>query len=61
MDDQGHPQTPYPPEATGAERKMLELMAATGLLLISALVVAMSIGMYLLPNAPPLLPQPLVF
>jgi hypothetical protein len=52
-------QKPYPPEATGLERKLLELSAATGILLIAAAIATMGLSMYLLPNAPPNLPLPL--
>jgi hypothetical protein len=41
------------------ERKLLELAAATGILLIAAAIATMGISMYLLPNAPPNLPLPL--
>ena len=50
---------PYPPEAVGNERKMLELFAATGILCIAAGVALMGLAMYFLPNAPPNLPLPL--
>ena len=50
---------PYPPEAVGFERKLLELSAATGIILIAAAIATMGLGMYLLPNAPPNLPLPL--
>ncbi len=60
MDEhEAHPTTPYPPEATGAERKMLELMALTGIIAIAGGVALMSLGMYFLPGAPPNLPLPL--
>ena len=54
MDDHAS-QKPYPPEATGLERQMLQLAAAIGVLAIAGFVVAMSLSMYLLPNAPPTL------
>jgi hypothetical protein len=50
---------PYPPEAVGRERKLLELAAATGILLIAAAIATMGIGMYFLPGAPPNMPLPL--
>jgi len=54
MDDHAAPSpVPYPPPATGLERKLLELAAATGILLIAGAIAAMSLSMYLLPNAPP--------
>jgi hypothetical protein len=56
MDEQSRP---YPPDATGLERKLLELAAATGILLIAAAIATMGFSMYLLPNAPPNLPLPL--
>jgi hypothetical protein len=60
MDDQAaQSQKPYPPEAVGTERKMLELFAATGILAIAAGVALMGLGMYFLPGAPPNLPLPL--
>ena len=46
-------QKPYPPDATGFDRKILELFAATGILLIAAFIATMGLSMYLLPNAPP--------
>jgi hypothetical protein len=54
MDDHAS-QKPYPPEATGLERKMLELSAAIGILTIAGFIAVMSLSMYLLPNAPPTL------
>jgi hypothetical protein len=57
MDEQSN--KPYPPEATGMERKLLELAAATGILLIAGAIATMGLAMYLLPNAPPNLPLPL--
>ena len=61
MDDHApQPQKPYPREATGLERKILEISAATGILTICAIVTAMALAMYLLPQAPPsLLAAPL--
>ncbi|MCU1279047.1 MAG: hypothetical protein JWM53_2593 [bacterium] len=60
MDDHAaQSQKPYPPEATGTERKMLELFAATGILLIAGGIAAMGLAMYFLPGAPPNLPLPL--
>jgi len=56
MDEQSRP---YPPDATGLERKLLELAAATGILPIAAAIATMRFSMYLLPNAPPNLPLPL--
>jgi len=54
MDDHAaQSQTPYPPDAVGLERKLLEGAAATGILLIAGFIFAMSLSMYLLPNAPP--------
>ena len=60
MDDHApQSQRPYPPPATGLERKMLELAAATGILLIAAAITTMGVCMYLLPGHPPNFPQPL--
>ncbi len=52
MDDHA-PQKPYPAEATGLERKLLELAAAAGIVTIAGFIIAMGLSMYLLPNAPP--------
>jgi hypothetical protein len=52
MDDHAS-QKPYPPDATGLERKMLELSAAIGILTLAGFIIAMGLSMYLLPNAPP--------
>jgi hypothetical protein len=52
MDDHA-PQKPYPAEATGLERQLLQLAAATGVLAIAGFIIAMGLSMYLLPNAPP--------
>lgn len=60
MDDHAPQSTkPYPPEAVGLERRLLELAAATGILLIAASIALMGLSMYLLPGAPPNLPLPL--
>ena len=60
MDDHASKsQKPYPPEAVGLERKMLELAAATGILLIAAAIATMGLSMYILPGAPPNFPLPL--
>jgi hypothetical protein len=60
MDDHAsQSQKPYPPDAVGLERKLLELSAATGILLIAAAIAIMGLGMYILPGAPPNLPLPL--
>lgn len=60
MDDHDRSQIPYPPEATGMERKMLQLFAAVGILAIAASVATMGAAMYILPGAPPInLPLPL--
>jgi hypothetical protein len=60
MDDHAAPPTkPYPPDAVGFERKLLELSAATGILLIAAAIALMGLSMYLLPGHPPNLPLPL--
>ncbi len=60
MDDHAsQSQTPYPPDAVGFERKMLELAAASGILLIAAAIAIMGASMYLLPGAPPNFPLPL--
>jgi hypothetical protein len=54
MDDHAaQSQTPYPPDAVGFDRKLLEGAAATGILLIAAFIAVMGFSMYLLPNAPP--------
>jgi hypothetical protein len=50
---------PYPPDAVGLERKLLEFAAFGGILLIAAAIAAMGLGMYFLPGAPPNLPLPL--
>ncbi|HEY2748831.1 MAG TPA: hypothetical protein VGL86_29625 [Polyangia bacterium] len=52
MDDHA-PQKPYPPDATGFDRKMLQLSAAIGILTLAGFIIAMGLSMYLLPNAPP--------
>lgn len=57
MDEQ--PQNLYPPPATGLERKLLQISAAAGILLIAAAITTMGVSMYLLPNAPPNIPLPL--
>jgi hypothetical protein len=60
MDDHApQPTRPYPPDAVGFERKLLELSAATGILLIAAAIALMGLGMYILPGAPPNIPLPL--
>jgi hypothetical protein len=60
MDDHAaQSQKPYPPDAVGTERKMLELAAATGIALIAAAIATMGLAMYFLPGAPPNLPLPL--
>jgi len=60
MDDHAsQSQKPYPPEATGMERKLLQVAAATGILLIAAAIATMGLGMYVLPGAPPNFPLPL--
>lgn len=60
MDDHAAQSTkPYPPEAVGLERKLLEASAAMGIVLIAAAIALMGLGMYLLPGAPPNLPLPL--
>jgi hypothetical protein len=60
MDDHAaQSQKPYPPEAVGTERKMLELAAATGILLIASAIAVMGFAMYFLPGAPPNLSLPL--
>ncbi|MGZ3438760.1 MAG: hypothetical protein ACXVDD_04570 [Polyangia bacterium] len=60
MDDHAaQSQKPYPPDAVGTERKLLELSAATGILLIAAAIATMGLAMYFLPGAPPNLPLPL--
>jgi hypothetical protein len=60
MDDHApQSQRPYPPDAVGNERKLLELSAAAGILLIAAAIAIMGLGMYVLPGAPPNLPLPL--
>ena len=41
------------------ERKLLELAAATGILLIAAAIATMGLGMYALPGHPPNFPLPL--
>jgi hypothetical protein len=46
-------QKPYPPEATGLERKLLQAAAAMGIILIATVITTMGLSMYLLPNAPP--------
>ncbi|HEX8953279.1 MAG TPA: hypothetical protein VF997_07545 [Polyangia bacterium] len=62
MDDhEPQSQKPYPPDAVGLERRLLELSAATGILLIATAIALMGLGMYILPGAPPILPQPLFF
>ena len=54
MDDRQHvPFTSYPPDATGLERKMVQLSAAFGIITICAIIITMGLSMYLLPNAPP--------
>ena len=60
MDDHA-PQSnkPYPPDAVGLERKLLQVAAATGILLIAAAIATMGLSMYLLPNHPPNFPLPL--
>ena len=54
MDDHAsESQKPYPPDATGLERRLLQVYAASGVLLIAAVIATMGLSMYLLPNAPP--------
>lgn len=54
MDDHAsEPQTPYPPDATGLERRLLQIAAASGILILAAWMTTMGLSMYLLPNAPP--------
>jgi hypothetical protein len=52
MDDHAQSNIPYPPEATGTERKMLQAFAAMGIVSIAGLVGLMGLAMYLLPGAP---------
>jgi len=60
MDDHApQSQRPYPPDATGLERRMLQLAAATGILLIAAAIATMGLAMYALPGHPPNYPLPL--
>ena len=60
MDDHAsQSQTPYPPDATGLERKLLQVAAAIGILLIAAAIGTMGVCMYLLPGHPPNFPLPL--
>jgi len=60
MDDHAAQSTkPYPPDAVGLERKLLQLAAATGILLIALAIATMGLSMYVLPGAPPNLPLPL--
>jgi len=59
MDDHAQSQRPYPPDAVGMERKLLQLSAATGILLLALAITLMGIGMYVLPGAPPTFPLPL--
>lgn len=60
MDDHApQPQKPYPPAATGLERKLLLVAAFTGILLIAAAITTMGLCMYLLPGHPPNFPLPL--
>jgi isopropylmalate/homocitrate/citramalate synthase len=60
MDDHApQSQKPYPPDAVGNERKLLQLAALTGIALIAAAIATMGLSMYLLPGAPPQLPLPL--
>lgn len=41
------------------ERKLLEIAAAAGILLIAAAIATMGLGMYALPGHPPNFPLPL--
>lgn len=60
MDDHAPSNIPYPPEATGTERMMLQFFAAAGIVAIAASVAIMGAAMYILPGAPPVnLPLPL--
>jgi hypothetical protein len=60
MDEHEKSTIPYPPEATGFERKMCLFFAPFGIIAIAAIVATMGAAMYLLPGAPPInLPLPL--
>jgi hypothetical protein len=54
MDDHAsEPQKGYPPPATGLELRLLQIAAASGILILAAWMTTMGLSMYLLPNAPP--------